>query len=304
MALDVVYGKQKKDHVKASQLGRLLAGTTGGGRYVLGTQEHMAATMQTANLVRIGTGDFVMDNRYITNEAYVDLMVGSGQSGYNRNDLVCVRYEKDGSGIETANLVVVKGTPTAGEAADPPFAHGSIVDGDSLAEFPLWRLPIEGLNVRTPVPIFEELEPYARFRESALARIANLESSHDLRWQTLWEGDWWAGKASDSTKAGSRTLTRSASGAKQLCFLFSLCEKTEGGTWVTRNTGWYSVVIPSMQWPWGAGHTFAYSYMRSDGGADWAYKYIYLYADRMVGYEMNDEGSNRICTLRGVYAIY
>ena len=171
MALDIVYGYQGKDHVKASQLARLLSGTIGEGRYVLGTQDSMAATMQTANKVRIGTGDLVMDGRYITNEAYQELTVESGQSGYNRNDLVGVQYSRaSGSdvdhSVETVSLVVKKGTQTAGDATDPSYTAGDIAAGDASAFYPLWRLPITGLNVGTPVKLFEELEPYSDFRDS------------------------------------------------------------------------------------------------------------------------------------------
>lgn len=171
MALDIVYGYQGKDHVKASQLARLLSGTIGEGRYVLGTQNAMAATMQTANKVRIGTGDLVMDGRYITNEAYQELAVESGQSGYNRNDLVGVQYSRaSGSdadhSVETVSLVVKKGTQTAGDATDPSYTAGDIAAGDASAFYPLWRLPITGLNVGTPVKLFEELEPYSDFRDS------------------------------------------------------------------------------------------------------------------------------------------
>lgn len=184
MALDIVYGYQGKDHVKASQLARLLSGTIGEGRYVLGTQNAMAATMQTANKVRIGTGDLVMDGRYITNEAYQELTVESGQSGYNRNDLVGVQYSRaSGSdadhSVETVSLVVKKGTQTSGDATDPSYTAGDIAAGDASAFYPLWRLPITGLNVGTPVKLFEELEPYSDFRDSVS--------------QDLWSGSWSSG---------------------------------------------------------------------------------------------------------------
>lgn len=171
MALDIVYGYQGKDHVKASQLGRLLAGTFGGGRYVLDTQDGLAAEMQTANTVRIGTGDLVMDNRYMTNEAYVDLTVDSGQSGYNRNDLVCAKYERAAGddpdhSVEDVEFVVLKGTPTTGEATDPSYIAGDISAQDATAIYPLWRLPIEGLTVGEPVQLFEKLQTYSSFRDS------------------------------------------------------------------------------------------------------------------------------------------
>ena len=171
MALDIVYGYQGKDHVKASQLARLLSGTIGEGRYVLGTQNKMAASMQTANKVRIQTGDLVMDGRYITNEAYQDLTVDSGQSGYKRNDLVGVQYTRaSGSdadhAVETVSLVMKKGTQTTGTATDPSYTAGDISAGDASAFYPLWRLPINGLTVGTPVKLFEEAQTVSDLRDS------------------------------------------------------------------------------------------------------------------------------------------
>ena len=181
MALDIVYGYQGKDHVKASQLARLLSGTIGEGRYVLGTQNEMAASMQTANKVRIATGDLVMDGRYITNEAYQDLTVDSGQSGYKRNDLVGVQYSRaSGSdadhAVETVSLVVKKGTQTTGTATDPSYTAGDIAAGDASAFYPLWRLPINGLTVGTPVQLFDKAPSVADLRETISQTVSVLQS--------------------------------------------------------------------------------------------------------------------------------
>lgn len=193
MALDIVYGYQGKDHVKASQLGRLLAGTIGAGRYVLDTQDGMAAKMQTANKVRIGTGDLVMDNRYVTNEAYQDLTVESGQSGYNRNDLVCVKYERAAGSdpdhsVESMELVVIKGTPTTGTASDPSYTAGDISAQDSAAIMPLWRLPINGLTVGNPVQLFKKHVSCSKFRDSVSQ--LSCRAAKDLRMPIVagWSG--------------------------------------------------------------------------------------------------------------------
>ena len=202
MALDIVYGYQGKDHVKASQLARLLSGTIGEGRYVLGTQNKMAASMQTANKVRIQTGDLVMDGRYITNEAYQDLTVDSGQSGYKRNDLVGVPYTRaSGSdadhAVETVSLVVKKGTQTTGTATDPSYTAGDISAGDASAFYPLWRLPINGLTVGTPVKLFEEAQTVSDLRDS-ISRVVEFEDVDVLTGQTV---------AARSTAAGSVDVT-------------------------------------------------------------------------------------------------
>lgn len=154
MAFDGVFAFQGKDHITASQLGRIVEGVAGKGRYVLPTLNQMTAEMQTANKVRVGTGDLVMDGRVVTNEAAVDLTVESGTSGYKRNDLVVCRYTKNAStGVENFAAEVVKGTPTTGTAADPKVTEGDISSGSASAVMPLWRIPLNGITPGAPVRI-------------------------------------------------------------------------------------------------------------------------------------------------------
>lgn len=154
MAFDGVFAFQGKDHITASQLGRIVEGVAGKGRYVLPTLDQMTANMQTANKVRVGTGDLVMDGRVVTNEAAVDLTVESGTSGYKRNDLVVCRYTKNAStGVENFAAEVVKGTPTTGTAADPNVTEGDISSGSASAVMPLWRIPLNGITPGAPVRI-------------------------------------------------------------------------------------------------------------------------------------------------------
>ncbi len=154
MAFDGVFAFLGKDHITASQLGRIVEGVAGKGRYVLPTLNQMTAEMQTANKVRVGTGDLVMDGRVVTNEAAVDLTVESGTSGYKRNDLVVCRYTKNAStGVEKFAAEVVKGTPTTGTAADPKVTEGDISSGSASAVMPLWRIPLDGITPGAPVRI-------------------------------------------------------------------------------------------------------------------------------------------------------
>lgn len=173
MSFDGVFAFQGKNHITASQLGRLVQGTAGDGRYVLPTQDLLQATMQTANKVVIGSGDLVMDGRYVTNETGAELTVESGTSGYNRNDIVALRYSKDGStGVESFEPVVIKGAPVTGTAADPAVDAGAISDGSSEALMPLWRIPIRGLAPGTPERIATVGKTLSEIRDSVSRVLA------------------------------------------------------------------------------------------------------------------------------------
>ena len=170
--MEIVVGFQGKEHVTAGQVGRILAGMAGDGAYVLDTQNGLAATMVTANQVRIDTGDLVMHGRVATVETPETLTVESGVTGQRRNDLVVARYQKEAStSVESCELVVVRGTAVSyGDPSDPTINDGSILDGDSPVDVPLWRIPIDGLTPGTPVKLFEDTPSISELRDSVSQR--------------------------------------------------------------------------------------------------------------------------------------
>lgn len=187
--MEIVTGFQGKNHVTARQISRLLRGALGPGTYVLDTLDQLAAEVLTANTVRVGTGDVVIDGTFYTNEAPEELVIENGVTGLNRNDLIVCRYTKaepsvDEEGnvdytiprIEDGVLAVVKGTPTSGTPVDPELHSASVYDENTnLSEEALYRLPITGLSVGEPVPLFQKFTPAQEFRDSLSQYIQRRE---------------------------------------------------------------------------------------------------------------------------------
>lgn len=149
--MNLVTGYAGENHVTAADAGSLHAGIVGNGEYILNRGQKLAATIVTNNKLRILDGDLVMQGRHVRIDEgnYVDLTIENGATGYNRHDLVVARYTKDASsGVETVNLVVVKGTSVTGTAEDPAYTSGDIInEAVSLNEMPLYRVVLNGLNI-------------------------------------------------------------------------------------------------------------------------------------------------------------
>lgn len=158
--LHLVTGHAGTPHVTSSDHGSFNAAVFGEGNYVTNRGSRFATTVISNNSIRIADGDIVMQGRHIRlNEGtYVDLTIENGTQGMFRNDLIVVRYTKDSiSGIEDCNLVVIKGSASVGSATDPGYTSGDIINDHVLvADMPLYRVPLDGLNVQTPVALFEE----------------------------------------------------------------------------------------------------------------------------------------------------
>lgn len=152
MAFEGVVAYQGKEHITAPQIGRLIAGVCGSVRGILQTQNRIKASMQTANKVRIDTGDVIMDGRLVTNEEPVELNVANGRVGYKRNDLVVLKFTCATNGIEKFEVEVLSGDAVnTGTPKDPVYTEGDILSGSTSACMPLWRLPIDGITVGEPV---------------------------------------------------------------------------------------------------------------------------------------------------------
>lgn len=157
--MHLVTGYQGQDHVTAADHGSLYAAIFGNGSYVLDRGNKLAASVISSNKVRISDGDIVLQGRHIRlNEgASIELTIENGTQGYKRNDLIVARYTRNAStGIEEANLVVIKGAASTSTPADPAYNNGDILtDHAEVVDFPLYRVPLDGITVGTLEQLFD-----------------------------------------------------------------------------------------------------------------------------------------------------
>ena len=156
---ELVTGHANKAHATAEQAAGLNAGILGLDDYVLNVHDKFKITVVSANKVTIGTGELVMQGRHVSQGTPEDLIVTNGSQGQKRNDLIVCRYAKGSQNIESAKLVVVRGTPTTGTPTDPAVNTTSPLDGGTTYDMPLYRIPLDGITIGTPVALFNVLKP-------------------------------------------------------------------------------------------------------------------------------------------------
>lgn len=131
--------------------------TIGKSNCVLKYGDDFKLTMASANSATLGTGVGMVGGKRFWNQAATSLTVQSGTQGQKRNDLVVARYAKTSAGVESITPVVIKGTPSTGTAADPATTSNDLK---------LWRIPLNGISVGTPVKLFDTVPSLASLEES------------------------------------------------------------------------------------------------------------------------------------------
>lgn len=164
MAVRAITVENHDGNVHAWDFGAYQACTFGPGCYVMKGCE---CTVIDSNTVRISEGELKVHGRHLRVIGSEDLAIRSGAAGRNRKDIVAVRFSKDASGVEDIILEVLPGTPVEGTPSDPPYVAGSVLDGDAVAEFPLYRIQITGLAVGAPTLLFTRTDPYVGHKHSA-----------------------------------------------------------------------------------------------------------------------------------------
>lgn len=185
MSLHFVTGTAGEDHITGDDWGHLNAGIVGSGSYVLKTGNRLKATVASANSITISDGDAVMMGRHVRLSSPESVAIESGTIGQKRNDIIAIRYAKTSNGDlqkEAATLVAVKGTPSTGTPDDPETDSSDILSGATTAEMPLYRIPIDGVTVGTPVPLFDVLTPAAEVWDS----VSRMTWNEDVRASTKW----------------------------------------------------------------------------------------------------------------------
>lgn len=147
--MKIVTGYTGTPHISSNDDQARNQGIFGTGNYVLNIGNKLKATLTNATTVTLSDGEGIMQGVHFRIEPGMTeaVSISPGTSGYNRIDLICARYTKEaGTGIEDVSLVVIEGTPTTSAASAPAYTEGDILAGDTLAEFPLWKVTLSGLT--------------------------------------------------------------------------------------------------------------------------------------------------------------
>lgn len=135
--------------VTAAADGSMYANILGNGCYVLSNGSQFASAVQSNNKIKISDGDLMMQGRHAwipTSDSQI-MTIDNGASGYNRIDLITVRYKKDSKGKEDITLVVIKGAATTGTPSEPSYTSGDIRSGATQKDFPLYAVRLTGINI-------------------------------------------------------------------------------------------------------------------------------------------------------------
>ena len=170
MALHLVTGYAGTEHITSADQGAYNMGTFGEGEYVLDRGNKFEATVVSNNLITLADGEALMQGRFIKmiSGTTEEVPIENGTQEMNRNDLICIRYEKNSTtSIESASIVVKKGTETSGTPADPEYVTGEITDGNDLVnEMPLYRVQLQGLNIASVTALAETMPSMIDFIEN------------------------------------------------------------------------------------------------------------------------------------------
>lgn len=165
MTIELVDGKAGVAHISSEDKAIIHQAKFGKSDMVFDWGDVLKCTMGSANKATIGTGCASIQGLdwHITSAESVT--ISNGSQGMKRNDIICAHYHRDSkTGNELVELVVLKGSPNATAAADPTIPSGKILFGAVDAYMPLWRIPLDGITVGTPVRLFTPRGGFVGFR--------------------------------------------------------------------------------------------------------------------------------------------
>lgn len=187
--MNIIFGYKADPHITAQQLRDTYVGIFGNDAHVLDVGSQLAATVISATEVQISDGVMVAQGctASIENGVTESLTIANGSQGMLRKDLIVAQYTKNsGTGVENMNLAVKTGTPAASNPATPAYTTGSIAEGDTLVEFPLYVVNLDGISI-TSVERLVDVVSIKGDMDSLAQRITDVEAhmpEHiDYTWQ-------------------------------------------------------------------------------------------------------------------------
>lgn len=155
MTIELVDGKAGVAHISSEDKAIIHQAKFSKSDVVFDWGDAFKCSMSSSNRATIGTGCASIQGLDWHITAAESVTISNGSQGMKRNDIICAHYHRDSkTGNENVALTVLKGSPNATAAADPAIPSGKILSGAVDAYMPLWRIPLDGITVGTPVRMF------------------------------------------------------------------------------------------------------------------------------------------------------
>lgn len=164
--MELVTGRKGSAHITSQQDRMKHQGTWGSGAYILQTGQMLEPQVQSSNEIRIRDGALMVQGALSTVKvnSYDPVTIQNGTQGMKRIDLICWQYTYDAEqDVESAEWVVIQGTPAETDPQQPAYTDGDIQQGDSPVQVPVFAVELDGINVTgvttllPTAPTFEEL---------------------------------------------------------------------------------------------------------------------------------------------------
>ena len=157
--MEIITGFTGAKHVRSEQDRDINIGTFGEESYVLQTGMKMAAEVSSNNEIKIRDGVIMHQGcaASIKKNTYDTVTIVNGSQGMKRIDLIVARYQRNqDDGKEFMRFVAIQGTPAESNPAVPSHITGDIQSGDAVADMPVYKIIIDGLNITEVQKVFSE----------------------------------------------------------------------------------------------------------------------------------------------------
>lgn len=149
--MNIVTGYKGEPHITSQQKRNINIGIFGSGAHIIeGVGAELSATVISANEVEIADGMIMCEGcaSEIAHGTTESMTIDNGTQGKLRIDLIVARYNRNTStGVEDMALIVIKGTPSASDPQSPAYISGTISDGDTTVDFPIYQVNIDGISI-------------------------------------------------------------------------------------------------------------------------------------------------------------
>lgn len=187
-------------------------GTWGDGAYILKTGQMLEPQVQSSNEIRIRDGALMVQGALgcVKVNTYDPVTIQNGTQGMKRIDLICWQYTYDAEqDVESAEWVVIQGTPAESDPQQPAYTDGDIQQGDSPVQVPVFAVELDGINVTGVTTL--------------LPTAPTLEELNSKLPVVLYDND-------DTPAKGAITLSDSAANYSRLTILYKNNDEFYGST--------------------------------------------------------------------------